>query len=317
MTSKTTFALKSQAVSRTNVGAMSRGASTTRLGPKSRGASTTRMAPLSRGVSTTNMGLKSAMASRTKLGARKRPAKKPGILNALRYQMKELFTPGFILYLSAVVCAILVFIILWIGLLYHQKLKRANVQVAAINRMLDYAGMLQPSLKEKNDTEKMLHLQKLADILAVWTLKTMELENAIVDITRKLQLRWEQYNEAIYLFEERAMTWYAAKEACESYQAALVSVEDEEEEEFLESKAQNAHQDYWIGLYWLDTWKWADGSNAEKNHWATNKPKDSMKNPCAVLPTKCRTSQKCWINIRCGENRRLICKKKPDKRWFS
>ncbi|XP_042325660.1 rheacalcin-2-like [Sceloporus undulatus] len=139
----------------------------------------------------------------------------------------------------------------------------------------------------------------------------------IADITTRTQQGWVLFNEAIYLFNERKLWWSAAREFCEDLQSVLTSVENEAEQIFLESEVKAAKQDFWIGLYWRNGWKWADSREYEIKHWAANMPLDSADNRCGFLQNQCRVPTKCWGNLQCGEEKRFICKKRPDKRWYS
>lgn len=85
------------------------------------------------------------------------------------------------------------------------------------------------------------------------------------------------YNNHTYALFDEACTWKQAKEYCEKYGGHLVTINDKEEQEFINELLNNYiatnKNCYWTGLYKsLNQWKWADGTKYNYKNWARNEP---------------------------------------------
>nr|XP_028598786.1 CD209 antigen-like protein E [Podarcis muralis] len=203
---------------------------------------------------------------------------------------------------------------------------RSNIQgsgassavVQAFKNIKDFMIKREPSLKGKNDAEIFRETQKLADKLVDLIINVTEIEDEIEDISKKLRQQWVPYKEVLYLFEDRTKPWHKAITACEDEKSMLITIGSLEEEEFLERETNTAHQDSWIGLPYKDgKWQWYNGINVGTTYWKAGMPHDLDNKRCAILKAHCSTPQKCWENIPCDRQKRWICKKMPDKRWYT
>ncbi|XP_053258142.1 CD209 antigen-like protein E isoform X2 [Podarcis raffonei] len=168
------------------------------------------------------------------------------------------------------------------------------------------------------DAEIFRETQKLADKLVDLIINVTEIEDEIEDISKKLRQQWVPYKEVLYLFEDRTKPWHKAITACEDEKSMLITIGSLEEEEFLERETNTAHQDSWIGLPYKDgKWQWYNGINVGTTYWKAGMPHDLDNKRCAILKAHCSTPQKCWENIPCDRQKRWICKKMPDKRWYT
>ncbi|XP_061438946.1 C-type lectin lectoxin-Phi1-like [Rhineura floridana] len=215
-------------------------------------------------------------------------------------------------------CLVLFFAALGSIILYIQESKTTSTLLKAFKTIKDFIIIKEPSLKGKNDSEIFRETQKLADELVGWISKVNEIQAAIDDIKKKLHLQWVPYKETLYLFEDRVKPWHRATKFCESEKSVLISIESLEEEEFLEKEINFAHQDSWIGLHYSKgKWRWYEGVNVGSTFWKTGQPNNLDHELCVVLKAYCSSPRKCWDNIPCDKEKRWICKKKPDKRWYT
>nr|6A7T_A Chain A, N-acetylglucosamine-specific lectin [Saxidomus purpurata]6M5M_A Chain A, N-acetylglucosamine-specific lectin [Saxidomus purpurata]BBE43064.1 N-acetylglucosamine-specific lectin [Saxidomus purpurata] len=91
------------------------------------------------------------------------------------------------------------------------------------------------------------------------------------------QSGWEWFGGSCYLFDETERGWEDSKTFCESQNAALVTVESSEEDDFIRGviSAQSAFHYYWIGGSWdaeHSEYRWIDGSSISFNGWGPNRP---------------------------------------------
>ncbi|XP_064644550.1 macrophage mannose receptor 1-like isoform X2 [Lineus longissimus] len=119
---------------------------------------------------------------------------------------------------------------------------------------------------------------------------------------------WIHYNGMCYLFPTQRMTWYKSKDYCQGFGGNLVSVQDQDENDFLLSQISTSHGDRWIGLNELGNigYRWTDYSPATYFFWAPNEPND------AFGAEKCVTMSHwhgLWNDDNCNQDHQFICEK--------
>lgn len=79
-----------------------------------------------------------------------------------------------------------------------------------------------------------------------------------------------------YEIIDESMTWQEASEYCKARGGRLVTIETQEEMDFIASQLVNAKSNcYWIGLYYdgeAGAWRYEDGTEAQYFNWAPNEP---------------------------------------------
>lgn len=79
-----------------------------------------------------------------------------------------------------------------------------------------------------------------------------------------------------YEIIDKSMTWQEASEYCAARGGRLLTIESQEEMDFIVSKLVNAKSNcYWIGLYYdgeTGVWRCEDGTEAQYFNWASNEP---------------------------------------------
>lgn len=79
-----------------------------------------------------------------------------------------------------------------------------------------------------------------------------------------------------YEIIDKSMTWQEASEYCAARGGRLLTIESQEEMDFIVSKLVNAKSNcYWIGLYYdgeTGVWRCEDGTEAQYFNWAPNEP---------------------------------------------
>ncbi|XP_060135098.1 C-type lectin domain family 4 member M-like [Zootoca vivipara] len=261
---------------------------------------------------------------------------KEGKLAAFFHNIRDFFPSSIGIFIAVTLSLILFFAALGTTILYIQRSGTSRAVVKAFKKIKDFMIKKEPSLKGKNgkqwvsvcafrttlppcaNAEILRETQKLADKLVDLIINVTEIEDEIEDISKKLHQQWVLYKEVLYLFEDRTKPWHKAITACEDEKSMLITIGSLEEEEFLERETNTAHQDSWIGLPYKDgKWQWYNGIDVGTTYWKAGMPHDLDNKPCAILKAHCSTPKKCWENIRCDKQRRWICKKMPDKRWYT
>ncbi|CAI5784942.1 Hypothetical predicted protein [Podarcis lilfordi] len=259
--------------------------SRTSVASRSNAASRSNVSSRSNAASRSNVSSRSSVASRTRLKRRRKQAPAKGKLAAFLHNIRDLFPSSIGIFTAVTLCLILFF--------------------AALGTTILYAEIFRET-------------QKLADKLVDLIINVTEIEDEIEDISKKLRQQWVPYKEVLYLFEDRTKPWHKAITACEDEKSMLITIGSLEEEEFLERETNTAHQDSWIGLPYKDgKWQWYNGINVGTTYWKAGMPHDLDNKRCAILKAHCSTPQKCWENIPCDRQKRWICKKMPDKRWYT
>ena len=81
------------------------------------------------------------------------------------------------------------------------------------------------------------------------------------------------------MFESSPATWKNARDKCQEFNAHLVCVNDETENQWIvESESTAGFGDTWIGFSDKSVegaWKWIDGCSSSYTSWHQNEPNDS------------------------------------------
>ncbi len=96
--------------------------------------------------------------------------------------------------------------------------------------------------------------------------------------------QYQQISDSVFanhryeVFDE-SITWQEAKAKCEEMGGHLVTIDSQEENDFVAKLISNKEKNlYWIGCFvdaQTNIWKWIDGSELEYENWAYNEPNDS------------------------------------------
>ncbi|XP_061470470.1 hepatic lectin-like isoform X2 [Rhineura floridana] len=117
---------------------------------------------------------------------------------------------------------------------------------------------------------------------------------------------WEYFDGECYHFSVQRATWHTAKSHCEERNSSLVVVNDEAEQNFLESQART--ENFWIGLTDADNegeWRWIDGTNYRNGYkkWKKGEPNNhDHKEDCAHLSGE-------WNDLACNASMFYVCEK--------
>ncbi|XP_033017132.1 CD209 antigen-like protein E [Lacerta agilis] len=187
----------------------------------------------------------------------------------------------------------------------------------AMKTIRDFMIKEKPSLQGRNDSEILAEAEKLAGELLIWADRANEVQSAINDLASNHRQKWQPYKEALYLFDEALVYWHDAERLCESKKSKLIIIQNDKEEAFLENEIKNEQHDFWIGLYYIGRWKWIDETALLRGYWVVGKPDDLVNKRACAIKAKCATPLQCWENCPRLDQKRSICKKKPDKRWFN
>nr|XP_060635544.1 oxidized low-density lipoprotein receptor 1-like [Anolis sagrei ordinatus] len=140
-----------------------------------------------------------------------------------------------------------------------EREKTANLRTA-VRKISRFMKVQEPRLRTQLDIDVLNETQKYADILASWSAKIVELDEAITDITKRIANDWNVHGGSLFLFQTDKHTFNRARHACTTRDSVLTSIDSPEEEEFIESRVKGSLVDYWIGLYkGKDDWVWEEG----------------------------------------------------------
>nr|XP_008121042.1 PREDICTED: C-type lectin domain family 4 member A [Anolis carolinensis] len=126
----------------------------------------------------------------------------------------------------------------------------------------------------------------------------------------------------MHVFRDESITWQQAKELCKFEKAAMLKIESDEEELYIEDYIRGREVAYWMALrrkkddlfYW-DT----DGTEVPKKdgYWTVGEPIENDKVNCAFIKAYCYENLKCWSAGKCTLKARTICKVKAKPKWLT
>ena len=121
---------------------------------------------------------------------------------------------------------------------------------------------------------------------------------------------WKYYGGSCYYREGRKefkLSWRDAQAACKSKQANLVTVNDANEQKFLESILGNFGS--WIGLNNrnnISVYEWVSGEKSNYRNWAPNQPEQNGEKRCGKVQF---TEGSKWIVRYCWKKHKYTCEK--------
>jgi len=103
------------------------------------------------------------------------------------------------------------------------------------------------------------------------------------------------------------VSWRASQAVCQSQQANLVTVNDDNEQKFLESILEKNGS--WCGLNNiknLSVLEWVSGEKSGYTNWAPNQPVKDVNKRCAKIQF---TEGQKWIMRNCRKKHKYTCEK--------
>ena len=104
---------------------------------------------------------------------------------------------------------------------------------------------------------------------------------------KRCEERWHYYGGSCFFREHRVKhtaNWQNAQSVCKSKQANLVTVDDENEMDFLGDILEGRGS--WCGLNNQDNmteFKWVSGEQSDFTYWAVKQPRKSAKKRCFYI----------------------------------
>nr|XP_006813569.1 PREDICTED: macrophage mannose receptor 1-like [Saccoglossus kowalevskii] len=122
---------------------------------------------------------------------------------------------------------------------------------------------------------------------------------------------WFGHGSSCYKFNMIPIQWNSAQIECETYQGNLVSINDNVEQSFLNSKLSQISngESYWVGLNDLGVsgvYEWSDGQKVTYTNWGVNQP-DSRTGDCVSVTSG--TLAGLWYGTPCGDSMHYICER--------
>ena len=170
---------------------------------------------------------------------------------------------------------------------------------------------------EKLSTEVKSTLRSVPSSSDIQKLKreNTELRNALIQMQKVCLPKWVKnpYNGNLYCKTQFAMGWHGARDFAISIGGHLVTIEDENENQWLVDKFGGNAQ-YWIGLTDEGTegkWQWVDGSEMKFNNWLPGEPDNYKSNQHHVIinakvPAKGQIVPGHWNDVPAWESRPAI-----------
>ena len=121
---------------------------------------------------------------------------------------------------------------------------------------------------------------------------------------------WTPQNEKCYRWFPETLTWEGARDQCGSMSSVLVSIPDEETNNFLITLPDNG-QKAWTGGRRVepDSWRWLDGTEFSFMKWGGGQPDNSegVEDSIEISPSESGI----WNDISGAESRSYICQYTP------
>ncbi|KAJ8033504.1 Aggrecan core protein [Holothuria leucospilota] len=99
---------------------------------------------------------------------------------------------------------------------------------------------------------------------------------------------WIEWNGSEYKLTSTWQTWEQSRQLCERNSSHLVTIENEEKNQFVRKLVLhcNEFQPAWIGLNDLNTegtWEWSDGTVSTYNGWEDGRPDGGDRHDCVYM----------------------------------
>jgi hypothetical protein len=213
---------------------------------------------------------------------------------------------------------VLVFVLIGAGIagsaVFVTKMLSKDVDLAAnVDSVKDQAEKsidalrkeIESAIKAMPDSTRIIKLER----------DSAELRSALIQMQKLTMPRRikNPYNGHLYFTSRYAMGWHSARDMAKSFGAELVSIKDEDENQWLVDTFGGATQ-YWIGLTDEGSegkWQWLDGGEFEFSKWLPGEPDNYKSNQHHVVinakvPAKGQIVPGHWNDIPAEESRVAI-----------
>ncbi|XP_048837198.1 C-type lectin domain family 4 member E-like [Brienomyrus brachyistius] len=117
---------------------------------------------------------------------------------------------------------------------------------------------------------------------------------------------WKEHNTKCYYFSTSVATWSESQNNCRKQAAHLVTVNSEEEQDFITKERSSS---YWIGL--TDSakegvWRWVDDTDLKQTFWLFGEP-DNKDQQSAGKTANCVINSNMWMDEPCDDQYQWIC----------
>nr|XP_004573612.2 C-type lectin domain family 4 member M isoform X1 [Maylandia zebra] len=237
---------------------------------------------------------------------------------------KELAPPcsrlALVVTVLVIICLILVSVIIGLNFRFNTVMSEQQREMANIT-----AQNLQLMTQKTSSERQTEELTRQRDQLN-WTIGViMEYQEFSVEkhcpqkVCKPCLDGWVLFQSSCYFFSQHQYSvywrsWDQSRDQCKMYQAALVVIESQEEQEFISNHTKDYHADdkhgYWIGLRAespKDTWTWVDGSNLTVTYWKMQQ--DVNRRYCALSLPKAPPLAN-WGKESCDMRNCWICERR-------
>ncbi|XP_060558401.1 macrophage mannose receptor 1-like [Ruditapes philippinarum] len=126
---------------------------------------------------------------------------------------------------------------------------------------------------------------------------------------------WQALNGACYRVYNQRMNWKASQRRCSRDGAALVTVDNMNDEISMHDFAVSTRQPLWIGLYTHKVgskaqWMWTNGTSMTTTYWhgTPHVGRSQLNSTCAAV-SNAFPYQSSWVTSGCNVNRPFVCRK--------
>uniref|UniRef100_A0A671V8C8 C-type lectin domain-containing protein n=1 Tax=Sparus aurata TaxID=8175 RepID=A0A671V8C8_SPAAU len=121
---------------------------------------------------------------------------------------------------------------------------------------------------------------------------------------------WYEFADFCYKPFQDKKTWHDAQTACRNLGADLVSIHNQEEEDFLSLYSKGTSK--WIGLKRNPTeggYSWSDGTPVSHTNWGYGEPNDHEgREECVEMVSSTNGTFSWWNDLNCDAHQDWICR---------
>ena len=124
---------------------------------------------------------------------------------------------------------------------------------------------------------------------------------------------WLEFGQSCYWFSIYMQSLPASQKVCQNMNSHLVSIQSNDEHDFIINHRPDPTKDTWIGLHRdttnLTVWKWSSGEDFQYTNWADGEPNYEIEECASIHGSNYRVAghENLWNDYGCGASYRFVC----------